>query len=127
MEPTLRTGDRVYYTGFTKLRFNDLVIFDAGSLYGRVVKRVAGLPGDTISISADGRLIRNHVLEEEPFILPDQLGNSGMQEITVAAGTVFVLGDNRAESIDSRDSRIGLIRQDAILGVVTNFIREIGG
>ena len=127
MEPTLWPGDRVYYTGFSKIRFNDLVIFDAGDVYGRVVKRVVGLPGDTISISVDGHLIRNNVLTEEPYIQLDPLGNSGMAEITVAAGELFVLGDNRAESIDSRDIRIGPIKQEAVLGVVTNFVRAIGG
>ena len=127
MEPTLWPGDRVYYTGFSKIRFNDLVIFDAGAVYGRVVKRVVGLPGDTISISVDGHLIRNNVLTEEPYIQLDPLGNSGMAEITVAAGELFVLGDNRVESIDSRDIRIGPIKQEAVLGVVTNFVRAIGG
>lgn len=127
MEPTLWPGDRVYYTGFSKIRFNDLVIFDAGAVYGRVVKRVVGLPGDTISISSDGRLIRNHVLMEEPYLQLDALGNSGMAELTVAAGELFVLGDNRAESIDSRDIRIGPIKREAVLGVVTNFVRAMGG
>lgn len=127
MEPTLRPGDRIYYTAFSKPRFNDLVIFDAGPIYGRVVKRVVGLPGDTILVSADGRLVRNHVLMEEPYIQLDGLCNSGMREITVAEGRYFVLGDNRAESIDSRDSRIGTIDGGAILGVVTNFIRELDG
>lgn len=127
MEPTLRPGDRIYYTAFSKPRFNDLVIFDAGSVYGRVVKRVVGLPGDTISVSADGRLVRNHVLIEEPYVQLDGLCNSGMQEITLAEDSYFVLGDNRAESIDSRDSRIGTISGGAIVGVVTNFIREMDG
>ena len=127
MEPTLRPGDRICYTAFSKPRFNDLVIFDAGPVYGRVVKRVVGLPGDTISVSADGRLVRNHVLLEEPYIQLDGLYNSGMQEITVAEDSYFVLGDNRAESIDSRDIRIGTISGGAIVGVVTNFIRELDG
>ena len=126
MEPTLWPGDRIYYTGFSKVRFNDLVIFDAGDVYGYVVKRVVGLPGDAISISADGQLIRNHVLVDEPYIQLDALGNSGMAEITVTPGELFVLGDKRAASIDSRDIRIGLIEQTSILGVVTNFVRMIG-
>ena len=127
MEPTLRPGDRIYYTAFSKPRFNDLVIFDAGPVYGRVVKRVVGLPGDTIFVSADGRLVRNHVLLEEPYAQLDGLCNSGMQEITVAEDSYFVLGDNRAESIDSRDIRIGTISGGAIVGIVTNFVRELDG
>jgi type IV secretory pathway protease TraF len=49
-----------------------------------------------------------------------------MAEITVTPGELFVLGDKRAASIDSRDIRIGLIEQTSILGVVTNFVRMIG-
>lgn len=125
MEPTLEPGDRVSYVGFSQIQYNDLVIFDAGEVYGRVVKRVVGLPGDNIEVTSNGQLVRNHVLVEEPYLLPDALGNSGMPEIIVAADMIFVMGDHRAESIDSRDIRIGQISQDAVLGVVTGFVRQI--
>ena len=47
MEPTLMEGDRVFYVGFTKPDYGDLIIFDAGETYGLVIKRVVGLPAPT--------------------------------------------------------------------------------
>jgi len=124
MEPTLMAGDRVFYVGFARADYGDLVIFDAGDVYGLVIKRVAGLPGDRIEITQDGHLLRNGVLADEAYMIPDALGNSGMREITVESGKLFVLGDNRAASIDSRDVRVGQIRADSVRGVVTRLLRE---
>ncbi len=124
MEPTLMAGDRVFYVGFSHAEYGDLIIFDAGETYGLVIKRVAGLPGDRIEIAPDGSLIRNGEPVEEAYILPDALGNSEMQEITVARGRLFVLGDHRAASIDSRDIRVGQIRVEAVRGIVTRLLRD---
>ena len=124
MEPTLMVGDRVFYVGFVKPNYGDLVIFDAGDVYGLVIKRVAGLPGDVIQITADGHVIRNGQPQEEAYLLPDAYGNSATPEITVESGKLFVLGDNRAASIDSRDVRIGQISSDSVRGVVTNMLRN---
>ena len=124
MEPALMPGDVVCFVGFTQVHYRDVVIFDAGDVYGRVVKRVVGLPGDTIEITADGHLLCNGTLQDEPYITLDPYHNSAMAEITVAEGNVFVLGDNRANSIDSRDVRIGQISLDSVRGVVTRVIRS---
>ena len=124
MEPTLMAGDRVFYVGFTRAEYGDLIIFDAGEPYGLVVKRVAGLPGERIEITPDGRLIRNGEPVEEAYILPDALGNSAMEEITVESGKLFVLGDHRAVSIDSRDIRVGQIREETVRGIVTRMLRD---
>jgi len=123
MEPTMMAGDVVRYIGFAPVRYGDVVIFDAGDVYGLVVKRVVGLPGDTIEITVDGHLLRNGTLQEESNRIFDPLENSGMREITVEAGALFVLGDNRASSIDSRDARIGQIPRKNVRGVVTRIYR----
>ena len=124
MEPTLMAGDRVFYVGFSKADYGDLVIFDAGEPYGLVVKRVVGLPGDRIEVSADGRLTRNGELIEEGYLLPDIYGNSSMAAVTVESEKLFVLGDNRAASIDSRDLRIGQISERSVRGIVTRMLRN---
>jgi len=126
MEPTLMAGDRVFYVGFAKPDYGDLVIFDAGDLYGLVIKRVVGLPGDVIQITQDGHVLRNGQMQDEAYMLPDSLGNSATQEITVESGKLFVLGDNRPASIDSRDVRIGQIPIDSVRGVVTKMLRDSG-
>jgi signal peptidase I len=124
MEPTLMAGDRVFYVGFVQANYGDLVIFDAGETYGLVIKRVAGLPGDRIEIEPDGTLIRNGETVAEGYIIPDAYGNSAMAEITIENGKLFVLGDNRAQSIDSRDVRVGQIAMDTVRGVVTRMLRD---
>ena len=124
MAPTLMAGDRVFYIGFSEAGYGELVIFDAGETYGLVVKRVVGLPGDRIAVTSDGTLIRNGAPVEEAYALYDAFGNSAMDEVTVESGKLFVLGDNRASSIDSRDVRIGQISQSAVQGVVTRMLRN---
>lgn len=124
MEPTLMAGDRVFYVGFAQADYGDLIIFDAGESYGLVIKRVAGLPGDTIEITADGRLIRNGEAVEEGYMIPDPYGNSATEPVTVESSKLFVLGDNRAKSIDSRDVRLGQIPMSSVRGVVTRMLRN---
>ena len=124
MEPTLMAGDRVFYVGFVQADYGDLVIFDAGDVYGLVIKRVAGLPGDRIETTADGHLIRNGEAVEEDYMVPDDYGNSAMAEVTVENGKLFVLGDNRAKSIDSRDVRVGQVPIDSVRGIVTRMLRD---
>jgi signal peptidase I len=124
MQPTLMAGDRVFYVGFTEAKYGDLVIFDAGDLYGLVIKRVAGLPGDRVEVTADGHLLRNGEAVDEGYLLSDSLGNSAMAQTTVESGRLFVLGDNRAASIDSRDVRVGQITFSSIRGIVTRMLRD---
>ena len=124
MEPTLMAGDRVFYIGFIEAKHGDLVIFDAGEPYGLVIKRVAGLPGDRIEVTADGHLLRNGAAVDEGYIIPDSLGNSAMAETIVESGKLFLLGDNRAASIDSRDVRVGQIAISSVRGVVTRMLRN---
>ncbi|MCE5189125.1 MAG: signal peptidase I [Eubacteriales bacterium] len=123
MEPSLREGDVLYYTGFQQYGYGDLVIFQGREAYGMIVKRVIGLPGDRIQVYSDGSVARNNVLLEESYIKPDELGNSAMREITVGEGKLFVMGDNRAESIDSRDARIGQITISSVHGKVEKIVR----
>lgn len=125
MEPTLMEGDHIYYTSFQSVSHGDIVIFDAGDAYGLVVKRVIGLPGDTIQISANGAAVRNMELLREPYMKADLYNNSGTRSVAVQEGMVFLLGDNRADSIDSRDIRIGLIPMNAICGKVRFVVRGV--
>ena len=126
MEPTLMEGDKLYYTSFQDISYGDIVIFDTGDAYGLVVKRVIGLPGDTIQVNADGTVVRNLVRIDEPYIQTDPLQNSGMESVMVEDGKVFLMGDNRAESIDSRDVRIGQIPINTIEGKVRLVVRGVG-
>lgn len=123
MEPMLSEGDNLYYTRFHTPSYGDLVVFQQPE-YGLMVKRVIGLAGDRISVNADGSVIRDGEPLIEPYIETDTLGNSAMTEITVEEGKLFVLGDNRAASIDSRDARIDQISIESVFGSVDKSVRS---
>jgi signal peptidase I len=84
-----------------------------------LIKRVIALPGDTIAIAADGRAILNGTKREEPYVIPckpeDECGLP--EEIDVPDGHLFVMGDNRPYSGDSR--HFGPIDMDGLEGRVT--------
>ena len=113
MVPTLVNGDKliVWGAGYTPQR-GDVVIVDSYTSYGKpLVKRVIAKGGDTISIDYDagtvevnGELLREDYDVEFPYTVPE--------------GTVFVMGDNRNESLDSRSSYVGCIDERDILGKV---------
>jgi signal peptidase I len=79
-----------------------------------LIKRVIGLPGETLS-GAGGRVLIDGQPLVEPYLTPDVI-TSDFGPITVAADHVFVMGDNRSNSHDSRYADIGPIPVDTIVG-----------
>ncbi|MBR0597637.1 signal peptidase I [Sinanaerobacter chloroacetimidivorans] len=77
------------------------------------IRRVIGLPGDKIEIK-DGKVFRNDEVLEEDYIIGDTEGDVG--PMFIGEDEVFVLGDNREESVDSRDSRVGPLKMEMIRG-----------
>lgn len=128
MMPTLHHSDRMIvnkigYTISEPDRF-DIVVFHATEEKD-YIKRVIGLPGDTIVYDNDILYINNEPYDE-PYLdeLKNQLGGSKLtydftlqevtNEVSVPEGYLFVMGDNRQHSLDSRD--IGLIPIDEVVG-----------
>jgi signal peptidase I len=109
MEPTLRLGeyflaDATYYRSRHPSRGEVTVYVHPKQEQVHYIKRIVAVEGDRIAIKG-GRAIVNGVMVEEPYI---QVGDpqayfANEPEIRVPAGHVYVLGDNRAESVDSRD------------------------
>lgn len=117
MVPTLEPGDRVLIDTLSRRSpsIGDLVVLrepDSGEL---AVKRVVGVAGDTVAIE-DGRLRRNGVLIDEPYVDLEGVDSVYFGPVRVATGTTFVMGDNRGASIDSRS--YGPIDDGRVLGRV---------
>ena len=122
MVPTLTNGDKliVWGAGYTPER-GDVVIVDSYTTYGKpLVKRVIAKGGDTISIDYETGTVtvNGEVLQEDYIAEPTYLGYDVKFPYTVPEGTVFVMGDNRNQSLDSRSSYIGCIDEQDILGKV---------
>ena len=122
MVPTLANGDKliVWAAGYTPQR-GDVVIVDSYTAYGKpLVKRVIAKGGDTISIDYDAGTVtvNGEVLHEDYIAEPTHLGYDVQFPYTVPEGKLFVMGDNRNESLDSRASSIGCIDERDILGKV---------
>lgn len=117
MEPTVHDGDIavVWRAELARdLRLGDLVVFHDpdGALS---VKRVVGVPGNRVALrdtllEVDGRLV------DEPYVDRSLVAGTYYGPVTVPAGHVLVMGDNRGRSIDSRD--YGAVEVDALLGRV---------
>jgi len=124
MEPTLRDGQYVLLFVAGDARHGDIVVVSEKAMRGPnssvLVKRVIGLPGDVIDIDFDaGTVFRNGEALDEPYIAQaTQRRGDVAFPVAVEEGTIFVLGDNRNHSADSRDSNIGLIDQRYLIGRV---------
>ncbi len=81
------------------------------------IKRVIGLPGETVRIDTDGKIFINEVLLEEHYgaeVINEP--GTAINGITLGEDEYFVLGDNRNHSSDSRTTAVGLVKRDKIIG-----------
>ncbi len=135
VKPTLVEGESMYptigehdylivnclsYLGESP-QYGDIIVFETQMKTDEgkdknLIKRVIGLPGDVISVR-EGKVIRNGQVLEEPYINGDYTPGD-VEEITVSEHHVFVLGDNRPNSLDSRSEQVGLVDYEDIVGNV---------
>lgn len=115
MEPTLKQGEIVFLHRTRKVEAGDIVGFYYG---GRVLlKRVIGVAGDQIEIDQEGTVYVNGERLDEPYVTEKRLGKCDIEfPCQVPEGMIFVLGDNRAVSVDSRIRGIGCVEENQIVG-----------
>ena len=122
MEPTLKEGDilllnKLGYRFFDIKRFDIVAVNSPTSKY--MVKRVVGLPGEKIEyvdnvLYIDGKGYKEKFLDET--VITENFSITELGYETIPEDMYLVLGDNRTNSQDSRDAKIGLVKKDDILG-----------
>lgn len=117
MEPNLADGDRLILgVHFYEPEYGDIVVVKRYT-QDPLIKRVIGVAGDTIRIDEKkGVVYRNDVELKEPYILDTTTPKELTEEVTVPEGYIFVMGDNRGVSKDSRSVEIGMVDVNDIVG-----------
>lgn len=120
MLPTLKDGDWVAVSGITASveRGDIVVVTQPWERNVPIIKRVIAVGGDTVYIDFDSNKVYVNGTEiYEPYINePTRVSGDVEFPLTVEEGKIFVMGDNRNVSLDSRSSKIGLIDENYILG-----------
>lgn len=135
MQPTLHSGDRLIVSPLLySLDYGDIVViqaenllnYDTGEMGEPIVKRIIGLPGDVIFIDrVSGEVYRNGERLDEPYIAemirPERVGNQSYP-LTIPENQIFVMGDNRNFSTDSRFTEgdspyyVGCVELEYVMG-----------
>ena len=122
MNDTLETNDKVVVTNlFYTPHNNDIVVISHAEEYEKpIIKRVIAVEGQTIKLDYENeKIIVDGIEISEPYIkgttFSGNFGNSIIPEV-IPEGKIFVMGDNRQVSLDSRSTKIGLIDVDDVIG-----------
>ena len=117
MEPNLNDGDIVLLAKTDKLETGDLCAFYYSNKI--LIKRVIATPGDYLWIEPDGTVFLNGTELDEPYLTDKAMGECDVSfPYQVPENAFFMMGDQRATSIDSRSSVIGCISTDHIIGKI---------
>ncbi|HPB46176.1 MAG TPA: signal peptidase I, partial [Microthrixaceae bacterium] len=90
----------------------------------QLIKRVIGLPGDVVEARGGIVYIDGEPIDESAYLSPDVITNNLAQPVTVAPGQIFVMGDNREHSMDSRE--FGTVSESSVIGRAVVIVWPIG-
>lgn len=117
MTPTLYNDELLICSKRSDFKSGDVIAFYFNNKI--LLKRVIGTPGDTINISEDGTVYLNGEVLDEPYINEKAFGECDIKlPYQVPDNRVFVMGDHRSVSIDSRSSSVGCIADEYVIGKV---------
>ena len=122
MENTLFEGEHIIISDlFYTPKHGDIIVCTdyTTAIKKPIVKRIIAVGGDTVKITTAGEVYVNDILLNEDYVMIDMPGYEYRElDITVPEGELFVMGDHRNESSDSRDPYVGTISEDSVLGRV---------
>lgn len=115
MTPTLSEGQIVFAVKSSDLEPGDIVCFYYNNKI--LVKRVIAGPGDWVDLDEEGNVYVNGELLDEPYITEKAFGDCDIElPYQVPDSKIFVMGDHRSTSIDSRNTAVGCVAQEQIVG-----------
>lgn len=117
MTPTLQDGQIVLSVKTSDVEEGDIIAFYYNNKI--LIKRVIGTAGDWIDIEEDGTVYVNNIPLEEPYLTERALGECNIDlPYQVPEGRYFVMGDHRSTSVDSRNTAVGCVSEEQIIGIV---------
>ncbi len=117
MTPTLNEGDYVVSLKTKKFATGDIIAFYYNNKV--LIKRVIANPGDWVNMDESGNVYVNNVLPEEPYLTEKAYGETNITlPYQVPDNKYFVMGDYRQTSVDSRNTAVGCVAQDQVVGKI---------
>ena len=117
MTPTLQDGDIVFSTKSSAFKQGDVIAFYYNNKI--LVKRVIAGPADWVDIAEDGTVFVNSKALDEPYIRDKAFGDTNIElPYQVPDGKFFVMGDYRSTSVDSRNTAVGCVAQEQMVGKI---------
>lgn len=117
MTPTLQDGEIIFSVKTADFVPGDIVAFYYNNKI--LVKRVICEAGDWIDIDEDGNVYVNEAELDEPYLVEKALGDCNIElPYQVPDGKIFVMGDHRSTSVDSRNTAVGCVAQEQIVGKI---------
>lgn len=117
MTPTIQDGEIVFSLKNSEMKPGDIIAFYYNNKI--LIKRVIANPGDWVNIEEDGTVYINDRELIEPYIAEKSFGDADIEfPYQVPDGKIFVMGDHRATSADSRHTAVGCISPDQIVGKI---------
>ena len=117
MAPTLQDGEIVFSVKTSDFAPGDIVAFYYNNKI--LIKRVICGPADWVNMDGDGTVYVNGTVLDDPYLVEKALGDCNIElPYQVPDGKVFVMGDHRSTSVDSRNTAVGCVAQEQIVGKI---------